>query len=178
MRNRHAEANISAAAACPATVVKRGKHPGSKRLRSHPDAPMLIIEILGETLRATEVCIAPAVISSRLSTRGLTVSTEQVEAVFAQYEIDVKKNRCSRNRSAQGIERAAGGTGIQMSCTENRYYGDWGFCVRTTGPMPCLRRDVGCSKDHLPLCQDRGARTIHGARNRACLCSRLPSRIR
>jgi len=52
-----------------------------------------VIEVLIETIQAGEVCIAPSVISNRLSVRGVFVSTEQVNQVFAKYGIDTEKKR-------------------------------------------------------------------------------------
>lgn len=52
---------------------------------------MTVIEVLSETLRAGEIHIAASIISARLLARGSSVSTEQVEGVFAQYGIEAEK---------------------------------------------------------------------------------------
>lgn len=52
---------------------------------------MTVIEVLSETLRAGEIHIAASIISERLLARGLSVSTEQVEGVFAYYGIETGK---------------------------------------------------------------------------------------
>jgi hypothetical protein len=50
-----------------------------------------VIEVLSEALVAGGVRIAPQVVAARLSARGVTVSSSQVETVFARYGIAAGK---------------------------------------------------------------------------------------
>ena len=50
-----------------------------------------VIEVLSEALVAGGVRIAPQIVAARLSARGVTVSSAEVEAVFARYGIDAGK---------------------------------------------------------------------------------------
>ena len=56
-----------------------------------PLPPSTIIEILLEVINASQAWVAPAIVADRLTGRGLTVSTEQVEVVFTDYGLDPEK---------------------------------------------------------------------------------------
>ena len=64
---------------------------------------MTVIEVLREALVAGGVRIAPQIVAARLSSRGVLVSTEQVEGVFGRYGIDAgKKTARSGSRRSRG----------------------------------------------------------------------------
>ena len=64
---------------------------------------MTVIEVLREALVAGGVRIAPQIVAARLSSRGVSVSTEQVEGVFVRYGIDAgKKTARSGSRRSLG----------------------------------------------------------------------------
>ena len=50
-----------------------------------------VIEVLIETIHAGKLRVAPKLISQRLAARGCSVTTRQIEQVFAQYGIDTLK---------------------------------------------------------------------------------------
>lgn len=50
-----------------------------------------IIAVLVEALRAGEVLVAPSIVAARLSVRGLTVTTTEVEQIFTQYGLQAGK---------------------------------------------------------------------------------------
>ncbi len=62
-----------------------------------------VIEVLSEALVAGGVRIAPQIVAARLSARGVTVSSGEVEGVFARYGIDAgKKTARPRSRRSRG----------------------------------------------------------------------------
>jgi hypothetical protein len=62
-----------------------------------------VIEVLSEALVAGGVRIAPQIVAARLSARGVTVSSAEVEEVFARYGIDAgKKTARPRSRRSRG----------------------------------------------------------------------------
>lgn len=57
-----------------------------------PDIPATtVIEVLTETIHAGQVRIAPSLVAKRLSARGVPITVQQVEQVFARYGIDTEK---------------------------------------------------------------------------------------
>ena len=56
-----------------------------------------VIEVLIETIHAGKLRVAPKVISQRLAARGCSVTTRQIEQVFAQYGIDTLKKTAALN---------------------------------------------------------------------------------
>jgi hypothetical protein len=56
-----------------------------------------VIEVLIETIHAGKLRIAPRLISQRLTARGCSVTTKQVEQVFGQYGIDTLKKTAALN---------------------------------------------------------------------------------
>ncbi|HIJ41089.1 MAG TPA: hypothetical protein HPP90_08435 [Deltaproteobacteria bacterium] len=56
-----------------------------------------VIEVLIETIHAGKLRIAPILISQRLTARGCSVTTRQVEQVFGQYGIDTLKKTAELN---------------------------------------------------------------------------------
>jgi hypothetical protein len=62
-----------------------------------------VIEVLSEVLVASGVRIAPQIVAARLSARGVTVSSAEVEEVIARYGIDAgKKTARPRSRRSRG----------------------------------------------------------------------------
>ena len=61
-----------------------------------PLQPPLVIEVLLELVQGAKALPAPELVAARLSARGLTLTLEQIEAVFAKY--GVKKTTPSRSR--------------------------------------------------------------------------------
>ena len=58
-------------------------------VKSVPDT--LVIEVLTEVIHASDIHASPSLVAKRLSTRGIYISTEQIEHVFGKYEVNVKK---------------------------------------------------------------------------------------
>ena len=56
-----------------------------------PLPPDLTIEVLVETLQVGQVAVAPSVVVARLAARGVPVSTERVQELFARYGLDAGK---------------------------------------------------------------------------------------
>jgi hypothetical protein len=56
-----------------------------------------VIEVLIETIHAGKLRVAPKLISQRLAARGCSVTTRQIEQVFAQYGIDTLKKTAAFN---------------------------------------------------------------------------------
>ena len=50
-----------------------------------------VIDVLVEAIYAAGSTVAPSVVASRLNARGVGVTVKQVEAVYGQYDLDVKK---------------------------------------------------------------------------------------
>jgi len=50
-----------------------------------------VIEVLIETIHAGQVRIAPSLVAKGLSARGIPITVQQVEQVFARYGIDTEK---------------------------------------------------------------------------------------
>jgi hypothetical protein len=50
-----------------------------------------VIEVLIETIHAGQVRIAPSLVAKALSARGIPITVQQVEQVFARYGIDTEK---------------------------------------------------------------------------------------
>jgi hypothetical protein len=63
-----------------------------------------VIEVLIETIHAGKLRVAPKLISQRLATRGCSVTTRQIEQVFAQYVIDTLKKRRFSTQHAGELE--------------------------------------------------------------------------
>jgi hypothetical protein len=55
-----------------------------------------VIEVLIETIHAGQVHIAPSLVAKGLSARGIPITVQQVEQVFARYGIDTEKKRRDR----------------------------------------------------------------------------------
>jgi hypothetical protein len=56
-----------------------------------------VIEVLIEIIHAGKLRVAPRFISQRLAARGFPVTTNQIEQVFAQYDIDTLKKTTASN---------------------------------------------------------------------------------
>jgi len=57
-----------------------------------PDIPStLVIEVLIETIHAGQMHIAPSLLAKRLCARGVPITVQQIEQVFARYGIDPEK---------------------------------------------------------------------------------------
>jgi hypothetical protein len=56
-----------------------------------------VIEVLIETIHAGKLRVAPKLISQRLAAQGCSVTTRQIEQVFAQYGIDTLKKTAAFN---------------------------------------------------------------------------------
>lgn len=57
-----------------------------------PDIPSTtVVEVLIETIHAGQVRIAPSLVAKRLAARGVPITVQQVEQVFARYRVDTQK---------------------------------------------------------------------------------------
>ena len=56
-----------------------------------PLSPAWMIEVLVEALQAGQVAVAPSEVAARLTARGVQVSPEQVQEVFARYGLGAEK---------------------------------------------------------------------------------------
>lgn len=64
-------------------------------------AETTVIEVLLEVVHSGPVMVRPAVVAERLHARGLSVTAEQVEQVFASYGIEEKKTPSSPSRASR-----------------------------------------------------------------------------
>lgn len=64
--------------------------------------PELMLAVLVEALRAGEALAAPSVVAARLAARNLTVTSDQVQQIFAQHGLSPgKKTVASRSRRSR-----------------------------------------------------------------------------
>lgn len=92
---------VSADPARAAEQIERRKALLPEGKTALPDTT--VIEVLSEALVAGGVRIAPQIVAARLSARGVTVSSAEVEAVFARHGIDAgKKTARPRSRRSRG----------------------------------------------------------------------------
>ena len=78
-------------------VARRGRQEAV--LAAAPLPPSIVIEVLVSLIQGATVHADPAQIATRLATRGISVSPEQVDAVFSKY--GVKKTTPSRSRRSR-----------------------------------------------------------------------------
>lgn len=78
-------------------LASRGRQ--REGLTAAPLPPALVIEVLLELVQGAKALPAPELVVTRLSARGLTLTIEQIEAVFAKY--GVKKTASSRSRRSR-----------------------------------------------------------------------------
>ncbi|MEE8198066.1 MAG: hypothetical protein V3T69_12920 [Acidiferrobacterales bacterium] len=95
---------VSAESARATEQIERREELLAERARGAVVLPdTTVIEVLSEALVAGGVRIAPPVVAARLSARGVSVSSEQVEGVFARYGIDAgKKTARPGSRRSRG----------------------------------------------------------------------------
>jgi hypothetical protein len=49
------------------------------------------IAVLVEALRAGKILVAPSTVAARLNAQGMTISVDEVEQIFSQYDLDAEK---------------------------------------------------------------------------------------
>lgn len=60
-----------------------------------------VIEVLLDVVRSAKVIVSPDVVAERLRARGVPVTSEQAERIYAHYSIEVKKTARSRSRRSR-----------------------------------------------------------------------------
>jgi hypothetical protein len=78
-------------------VARRGRQEAV--VAAAPLPPSIVIEVLANLIQGAAVHADPNLIAARLTTRGISVSLEQVDAVFSKY--GVKKTTPSRLRRSR-----------------------------------------------------------------------------
>jgi hypothetical protein len=78
-------------------VARRGRQEAV--LAAAPLPPSIVIEVLVNLIQGATVHADPNLIAARLATRGISVSPQQVDAVFSKY--GVKKTPPSRSRRSR-----------------------------------------------------------------------------
>jgi len=72
-------------------VAKRRKKASNNLREIASISATTVIEVLIEAIHASRVRIAPSVVANRLSSRGISITSKQVEQVFIQYGIAPEK---------------------------------------------------------------------------------------
>jgi hypothetical protein len=49
------------------------------------------LSVLVEALRAGKILVAPSTVAARLNSQGMTISVDEVEQIFSQYDLDAEK---------------------------------------------------------------------------------------
>lgn len=88
-----------------AAAARQMKERGAQSARSRADslAAPLVVEVLLEVVRTSEVYVDPDVVATRLGARGVVVSAAQVLAVYESYGLEPgKKTATVRPQSSSG----------------------------------------------------------------------------
>ena len=54
-------------------------------------SPEVIIAVLVEALRAGKILVPATTVAARLNAQGMTISVDEVEQIFSQYDLDAEK---------------------------------------------------------------------------------------